>query len=408
MKKSHFIITFIALIIGIGAGYFIFSSTDKNSLKDKTYSQDEKIEWTCTKHRQILEEEFGECQICGLELIPVKPINKNLLSHEFSFSEKEIDQSRIQTTIVGQLKTDERLDIKLKGKITLNNQMQSTQASYFDGRLEKLIADFEGKKIREGDLIAYIYSPELIELQQELKSAADLKLLKPELYDSIYNILKSWKLSDRQIRRLKENNDPVKRFPIYANVSGNISEVLVSEGDYLKQGELILKLKNLNSIWAEFNIDEIKKSIFKEGQKMKITTSTYPEGFFKGEISDVNFNRFSENTNDMIHVRLPNEDRKLKPGMLVEASFFNELQPDSEHLHIPSSAVLKTANNSVVYLKTKAKTPTFLMKEVTFGSNQAGVYEVLNGVKRGDELVTHGLNYLDSLVSLQNNKLPKN
>lgn len=376
MRKSRLYII-VGLLIGIGVGYFIFSLTGDDSQKSESNSH-------------------------------TYQANEALKQNEFRLSEDEITFANIQTIVVKDVASHGKLDINLSGKIIFNRDNQITQTSYFEGRLEKLIADFKGKRIRNGDLIAYIYSPDLIEIQKELKSAAALKNLKPELYEAIYQKLKNRKLSERQIRRIQENNDPIKRFPIYATVSGTIKEVLVSTGDDLKEGQGILELSNLNSVLAEFDVNKAQISNFNKGQTMQIETKAYPGEVFEGEISVINSTVDLDKSESRILVNLPNLDQKLKPGMSVQA---NSLSPNLSHedrFYIPLTAVLKKAKRSFVYIKTKKDEPIFKMREVVLGDKEADTYIVLKGLENGDRIVTNGVSSVDSLANLQEKKLMSN
>ncbi|MGO3689023.1 MAG: efflux RND transporter periplasmic adaptor subunit [Psychroflexus halocasei] len=376
MNKSKIYII-IALLIGIGVGYFIFSSTGDDSQKTASNSHADQADETPS-------------------------------TNEFRFSQNEMTLANIQTIVVGKSLSSEKSEMNLSGKIVFNRENQNTQVSYFKGHLEKLIADFKGKNIRKGDLIAYIYSSDLIEIQKELKSAAALKKLKPESYEAIYQKLKNRKLSERQIRRIEENNDPIKRFPIYATVSGTIEKVLVSTGDDLEEGQGILELSNFNSVWAEFDINEEQISNFSQGQILQVSTNTYSNEIFKGKISSINLTVESNKPLNRIRVNLPNLDQKLKPGMLAKANFPTQNSSNEDRIYIPSTAVLRQGKESVVYLKVKQDKLVFEMREVILGDKEADIYEVLKGLENGDRIVTNGVSTVDSLKQLQEKKLMTN
>jgi len=132
----------------------------------------------------------------------------------------------------------------------VNEEANATQASYFDGRIERLNVNYEGQEISKGQLLATIYSPELVAAQQELLTAASLKETQPELYNAVRNKLKLWKLSEKQINTIEASGKVTENFPVYATVSGTVSEVMSAEGDYVKKGQPIAKVSNLNTVWA--------------------------------------------------------------------------------------------------------------------------------------------------------------
>ena len=143
--------------------------------------------------------------------------------------------ANIQTTIVGNGNTQAKA-VKLSGKITENEDANAVQVSYFSGRIERLNISFTGEDVRKGQLLATIYSPELYAAQQELITAASLKASQLELYNAVRNKLKLWKLSDKQINQIENSKKVIENFPVYATVSGTVTEKLVEQGDYIKQG----------------------------------------------------------------------------------------------------------------------------------------------------------------------------
>ena len=127
--------------------------------------------------------------------------------------------------------------MKLSGKIQVNEEANAVQVAYFAGRIEKLNVNFTGEQVKHGQLLATIYSPELVAAQQELLTAAKMKESQPALYKAVRNKLKLWKLSDKQITAIETSGSVRENFPIFATVSGTVTEKLVQEGDYVKQGK---------------------------------------------------------------------------------------------------------------------------------------------------------------------------
>lgn len=372
MKKIRLYII-LALVIGIGVGYFVFTLSGDDASK----SQDEK------------------------DSTPAEHVSEELTPNEFRLTTKAMALVNIETKVVGKPELTDNSNLDLSGEVFFNQGNETTQVSYFEGDVEKLIADYKGKKVKIGDILAYVYSPDLIDVQQELKNAAVLKVANPEHYKAVRNKLKHWRLTDRQIRRIEENNDPIKRFSIHATVSGTIKEVMVSTGDHLKKGQPILKLSNLNSVSMEFDIDENQVSNFKEGQSIRATTKAFPDKSFEGEVASIDLGGDTEKRKSKMRVDLPNKDGQLKPGMFVEASLPKYDATKSGKLFIPASAVLWTGDQSVIYLKTKPDEPVFEKREVLLGSKTGETYEIIEGLNAGDRIVINGAPTVDEAAELR-------
>ena len=254
MKKILIYVGILA--IGLLLGWFLFggSSNNETNPNHDTIQETNKM-WTCSMHPQIMQQEAGNCPICGMDLIPATISSEGLLADQFKLTKNAMALANIQTSIVGDGKTEDNI-IKLSGKIVENEEANAVQVSYFSGRLEQLNVSFTGEEVQKGQLLATIYSPELYAAQQELIIAASLKESQPELYKAVRNKLKLWKLSESQINKIEETGKVKENFPVYANVSGTVSEKLVAQGDYIKQGQSLLKIANLSTVWANFDVYE--------------------------------------------------------------------------------------------------------------------------------------------------------
>src|SRR5690625_8007281 len=124
-----------------------------------------------------------------------------------------------------------------------NEEANAVQASYFEGRIEKLNVNFTGETIRKGQLLATIYAPALVAAQQELLTTASMKNYQPSLYNAVRNKLKLWKISENQIDQIEASGKVTKNIPIYATVSGTVTAKLVEEGEYVTQGQPIVKVR---------------------------------------------------------------------------------------------------------------------------------------------------------------------
>ncbi|WP_127139840.1 efflux RND transporter periplasmic adaptor subunit [Flagellimonas marinaquae] len=412
MKKNILYIV-IAVIIGLGAGWLIFgNSSDNAANKDTSDMSDhdhsgESAEqmWTCSMHPQIMQPEAGDCPICGMDLIPAEAGADGLAANEIKMTENAMALANIQTTIVGNAKAgDDDGMISLSGKIAANEENNTVQSSYFKGRIEQLNVNYEGQQVNRGQLLATIYAPDLVAAQQELITAASLKESQPALYKAVRSKLKNWKLSDTQINAIEESGTVRENFRIYATVSGTVSEVMAAQGDYVNQGQPILKLSNLNSVWAEFDAYENQIAQFNVGQKINITTNAFPNKEFEGTISFIDPILNNATRTVTVRATLQNREDLFKPGMFVTGKVEGATQTMENTLSVPASAVLWTGERSLVYVKTNPNEPVFEMREVTLGNRSGETYQLSAGLDNGDEIVTNGTFTVDAAAQLQGKK----
>ncbi|WP_340064233.1 efflux RND transporter periplasmic adaptor subunit [Ascidiimonas aurantiaca] len=402
MKK--YIIYIALVVLGLLLGWLLFGNlSNKQAEHDHNEVTETNKMWTCSMHPQIMQPEPGDCPICGMDLIPAESGADGLLADQFKLTENAMALANVQTSIVGSGKPGGNT-IKLSGKIVENEESNTVQVSYFSGRIERLNVSFTGEEIRKGQLLATIYSPELYAAQQELITAASLKESQPKLYQAVRNKLKLWKLSEGQINKIETSGKVLENFPVYATVSGTVSEKLVEQGDYIKQGQPLLKIAELNTVWANFDVYENQIDLFKKGQEMVITTKAYPNKEFKGEVSFIDPVLDTRTRTVNLRVVLNNTNDEFKPGMFVEGKIGSISSTQEQLLSIPSTAVLWTGERSVVYLKSSPDEPVFEMREVKLGNTIGDNYEVLDGLENGDEIVTNGTFTVDAAAQLQSKK----
>lgn len=405
--KKNIVYIVIALIIGLGGGYLLFGGKSGEQENDHDHSMESETSqmWTCSMHPQIMQPEPGDCPICGMDLIPAEAGSDGLSPGQFKMTENAMALANVQTTMVGQADGDSENEISLSGKISANEEANTVQASYFDGRIERLNVNYEGQEVGKGQLLATIYSPELVAAQQELLTAVSLKSSQPELYKAVRNKLKLWKLSESQIDGIESSGKVRENFPVYATVSGTVAEVMSMEGDYVKKGQPIAKLSNLNTVWAEFDAYESQLAQFKKGQKVVISTNAYPNETFDAEISFIDPILNNATRTVTVRTTLNNRDDKFKPGMFVTGKIATDENSKVENqIVIPLSAVLWTGERSVVYVKTSPDEPVFEMREVMLGRRMGEMYEITSGLESGEEVVVNGAFTVDAAAQLQGKK----
>jgi len=402
MKK--YIVYIVILIVGVTLGWLLFGGSSEGGSHDHASETAEGNKmWTCSMHPQIMQPEPGDCPICGMDLIPAEAGAEGLAVNQFKLTKNALALANVQTTVIGNAMSVDNT-ITLSGKIAENEKSNAVQVSYFAGRIERLNVNFTGEKINKGQLLATIYSPELVKAQQELLTAASLKESQPELYKAVRNKLKLWKLSENQINQIEKTGVVKENFPVYVTVTGTVSEKLVEQGDYVSQGQALLKLANLSTVWANFDVYENQISNFKVGQNISITTNAYPNEVFNAKVSFIDPVMNPETRTITMRAVLNNNKGKFKPAMFVTGKVQAAEKHSEQQLSIPATSVLWTGKRSVVYVKPEADKPVFEMREVVLGGRVGDNYQVEKGLNSGEEIVTNGVFTIDASAQLQGKK----
>ncbi|MDE1206303.1 efflux RND transporter periplasmic adaptor subunit [Tenacibaculum larymnensis] len=409
MNKNIIYIS-VAVIVGLFGGYLIFgrgsADTATNTVMDG-HNHSEEIAtnqmWTCSMHPQIMQPEPGDCPICGMDLIPAEAGADGLMADQFKMTDNAMALANIQTSIVGQGEIGNNI-LKLSGKIKANEESNAVQVTYFGGRIEQLYVNSTGERVGAGQRLATIYSPDLVAAQQELLTASSLKESQPELYKAVRNKLKLWKLSEKQINAIESAGKVQEYFPVFATVSGTVTMKMVEEGDYVKQGQPLYKIANLNTVWAEFDAYENQIASLKVGQTIKVTTNAYRNEVFDAKVSFIDPLLNSATRTIVVRAVLNNKNDLFKPGMFVEGKIEGTQENTTNKITVPATAVMWTGERSVVYVKTNPNEAVFEMREVLLGNANGDTYTILEGLENGDEVVTNGTFTVDAAAQLQGKK----
>ncbi|MDH3698478.1 MAG: efflux RND transporter periplasmic adaptor subunit [Flavobacteriaceae bacterium] len=403
MVNKTIVYTAVALLGGLLLGYMLFGGNSDSHVHEETAIEATDEIWTCSMHPQIRQPEAGSCPICGMDLIKAENGDTALKADQIRMTENALQLADIQTTKVG-MEDGANNTLVLSGKIQENEEANTVQVAYFNGRIERLQVNFTGEQIRKGQLLGRIYSPELVSAQQELLTAATLKESQPQLYSAVRNKLKLWKLSDNQIREIESSGKVRENFPVYSTVSGVVTEKLVAEGDYIKQGQPLFRIANLSTVWAIFDAYESQISSLKLRQSLVITTQAIPDKKIQASISFIDPVLNSKTRTVRLRATLNNVNNQFKPGMFVQGLVAMSQEEGAKALTIPASAVLWTGKRSVVYVKPQPGQPIFELREIQLGQHLGDQYEVLEGLTPGEEIVTNGTFTVDAAAQLQGKK----
>ncbi len=410
MKKN------IAYTLGIiGAIIFGFSLAwfSKPSEKIETKIQDnqnhsmsgnmEEQIYTCAMHPQIRQNEPGLCPICEMELILVESNNSsNPLI--LTMTEAAVKLSNIQTTIIGSsIASTGNNSIFMTGKVKSDETTASSLVSHLPGRIEKLYISYTGEKVVKGQKLIDIYSPELISAQQELLQAKSLKEVNPNLLSAAKSKLRNWKLTENMINNVLEKEEVQEIFTFYAEQSGIVSKRRISVGDYVKRGEALFDLIDLDKVWIIFDAYEEDLSKIKIGDRIEFTATALGTRKFNTVVSFIDPIINPQTRTASIRTESNNTRGLLKPEMFVNGIHMAREQKTTNSLSIPKTSVLWTGQRSVVYVK-KPNTdiPSFEYREVMLGERIGDFYKVEKGLEAGEEIVVNGSFTIDAAAQLNN------
>lgn len=278
----------------------------------------------------------------------------------------------------------------------------------FDGWIERLLVDETGYLVREGEPLLELYSPELVTTQQEYLTAVDhLKRLgaaenaealeaTQRLVDASAQRLAYWDIDPMHVRALETSRTVLRALPVHSPTTGYVIEKHVVEGTYLKAGQLLYRLANLDVVWVLADIYEYELPLVSVGQDAAVSLAYLPGEVMQGRVAYIYpYLEASERT-VKIRIRLANPGHRLKQGMYADVLLSSDRQGV---LVVPKSAVLDSGARTVVFIAQEEG--RFEPREVTLGAHFDEHYEILEGLEEGQRIVISGNFLLDSESQLQ-------
>lgn len=412
LLNNKWIVGGLVLVIGLLLGLLIAPRQDGSSDlsdahldhdHDHDHVADENGEWTCSMHPQIRQDEPGDCPICGMDLIPAESSTGD--DHGpmvYEMTQEAVALANVHTSVVNLAPAEK--EVRLTGKISFNEQKLSSSTSTFPGRVEQLHVNFTGQQVNRGDVLATIYSPELLTAQQELLQAIRMKDNFPALYRSAREKLRLWKLTDSQIDEIESSGEVRAQFNVLAGVTGVVTGRNVTEGDYVGTGTVMFEIADLSSVWVMLDAYESDLAWINRGSSISFTVPALPGQEFNAEVNFIDPVIDPSRRTAAVRAEASNQGGRLKPEMFVNGVISSNISPDSNPIVIPRSALLWSGKRSLVYVKLPGtEYPAFEMRELVLGPRLGDRYTVDNGLDAGEEIVTNGVFAVDASAQLSGN-----
>jgi Cu(I)/Ag(I) efflux system membrane fusion protein len=263
------------------------------------------------------------------------------------------------------------------------------------GWVERLEVRAAGDPVRRGQLLAGIYSPDLLATQQELLIA--LGSNDPKLIEASRRRLALFGLSETQIVRVEKTQQVERRVDYYAPFDGYVMDLGARQGAEVQPGAMLFQLADLQSVWVTAEVPETQAAWLKAGDRAQIEVPALPGERFEGQV-DYLYPELTQATRTLkVRVVVKNPHKHLRPGMFAAAHFQSMTQ--TQALTVPSEAVIKTGMRSFVIL---ADDDThFRPTRVRVGAEQGGRSEILEGLTLGQSVVASGQFLIDSEANLR-------
>ena len=265
-----------------------------------------------------------------------------------------------------------------------------------EGWVDKLFVNFVGQTVRKGDPLLSIYSPNFLSTQQELLNALRSERTvgggQQSLSAAARRRLELWDVPPDEIDQLVRTGQPQKDLVLKSPINGTVLEKKVFEKQYVTPEKELYVIGDLSTVWVQAKVYEYEIPHVELGQPATITIASLPDRQFTGKVVFVQPIVEEVTRTVQVRVELPNQEGIFKPGMFAQISIRH---PMGEGLLVPTSAVLRTGERDIAYRVEPGD--HFVPVAVKISPIQFGErYEVLEGLKEGEQIVTSANFLIDS------------
>ncbi len=297
----------------------------------------------------------------------------------------------VQTVKVSKQKVSER--IKNYGFVMRDESRIYDISPRFGGYVVELYADKIYKRVKKGEALVQVYSPEVFKAKDEYLNTYKYTKKRPSqgMLSSARLKLELLGISKREIDAVISGEKALPNTTIYAPVDGYLFMKGIQKGTAFNAKQKLFEIVNLDEVWVE-------AKLFEEERARLSTTKGY-ELSFKGIDKTYHTNnallypRLDPKVATMtLRLRVKNPQHELFPGMYASVISLNDT---AEHLLLPSTAVIRKNGKHYVFMVGDFK-GEYEPREIRVKALDAQRYIVLEGLHVGDEVVNNAMFMMDA------------
>jgi len=375
MARLRFVAVFVIAAVVVGYWDNIANHVDKwtrPATAPDALKGEGDVEYYSVMHPWIVRSQPGNCPVCGMPLVKRKKGMAGQLPADVlarvQLSPERLSLADIATTTV-EMRPLVR-EIKTVGVLDYDETKVAHISARVAGRADELFVNYLGQKVKAGEAVYSLYSPEVYTAMREYvqarkrvkeltgvdhaslheqarpshlpspevpgegeKSTAQTPVI-PEgdkearadataVYNASTQKLVLWGVTQEQLDKLDEEFDKAGEIPthliVVSPITGTVTAKEIHNGHYVQVGEDPYTVTDLSSLWLLAKIYEQDAGLVHAGQTVEINVDAMPNEKFTGVITYVGFELNPDTRTVDARVAVDNRDGKLKPGMYATA-----------------------------------------------------------------------------------------
>ena len=298
-------------------------------------------------------------------------------------------------------------EVRTVGQIAYDETRVKTISPRIDGWVERLLVNATGQTVSLGQPLLTIYSPMLVQAQEEILLAtrlerdvadgsADARRSARELLVSARRRLDYWDIAASEIAEVERTGRVRKTLTLRSSAAGYVLEKKVVAGQKIMAGDALYTVADLSVVWMEGDVFEQDLAIVKMGQAVRAEFQSLPGEQRLGRISYIAPTLDPQTRTIRVRVALPNGDFRLKPGMYATLHIAGATR--AAVLTVPRGALLSTGKRNIVFVRDA--TGNLVPREVAMGAVTDDRVEILRGLAAGETVVASATFLVDAESNL--------
>ena len=344
-------------------------------------------------HPWVKSDKPGQCTVCGMDLVPIFEGGQTMdhaLKDMVILPKESVKVVGVRTSEVTKhplLRT-----LHVAGTITEDETKHGVICASVEGRIDGLVMSHDGQLITRRQPLYTLYSRTLLAAVADYRNA---QAQGGNTMETAKRRLEQLGLVSEQILTLSQRQPDEIYFGIPATLTGNILKTFVTAGQYVREGDKLFEIADFTTMWFHFIAYEQDLPFIKERQVIRVTTPSLPGKVINARVGYISPTLDEATHSTRVRVVLENPDRALKYNAYAEGVISVE---EPALLAVPRTAVLWPGQSPHVYIE---KDPgAYEQRQVKLGRAGESDWEVLEGLKEGERVVTHGALLMDAQAQL--------
>lgn len=366
--------------------------------------------YTCPMHLQLIAHQPGNCPICGMALVKRESANREISNVDLSTLLQSTNSVIVSSIPVTSLQhSAEQMQIEALGRIEYDTRFVKTIPARISGRVEKLYVKYRYQQVHAGDKVMDIYSPELLNSQENLLFILRNDPSNTTLINAAKQRLLLLGMSGGQLQQVMTSGKALFTVSVYSNYTGHVheagnmnttsqdmngsgitEELALKEGMYVKKGQQMFQIYNMAKSRVTLNLFAGDDTFVKAGTPVTITPETAPDKKFLSKISFIEPFYRSNSKTLTARIYFNNAESDLPVGSQVKATISVNTKMNN---WLPRQAVLSLGLSNVVMLK---ETDAFRVHAVRTGIITNGLIQIIDGLDNKDSVATDAQFLMDS------------